>query len=114
MGAEVPTPGAVASSAGGLRQQMRGDDIDELAGRDDLGFLSEFWKMALVVDYEIVNAALRPPISVLHLEDLEPLCYMRATVTAHLRLPRRSLLQFRVFLVLLRAVILTLTGNRTS
>src|SRR5260370_17199318 len=35
---------------------MRGDDIDELAGRDDLGFLPEFWKMALVAGYEIVSA----------------------------------------------------------
>jgi hypothetical protein len=35
---------------------MRGDDSDELAGRDDLGFLPEFWKMALVAGYEIVGA----------------------------------------------------------
>lgn len=35
---------------------MRGDDIDELAGRDDLGFLPEFWKMALVAGYKIVSA----------------------------------------------------------
>src|SRR5260370_26384605 len=35
---------------------MRGDDIDELAGRDDLGFLPEFWKMAVVAGYEIVSA----------------------------------------------------------
>src|SRR5712664_3686601 len=35
---------------------MRGDDIDELAGRDDLSFLPEFWKMSLVADYEIVSA----------------------------------------------------------
>src|SRR5260370_8098957 len=39
-----------------LWNQMRGDDIDELAGRDDLGFLPEFWKMALVAGYEIVSA----------------------------------------------------------
>src|SRR5260370_42342328 len=35
---------------------MRGDDIDELAGRDDLGFLPEFWKMALVAGYKIIRA----------------------------------------------------------
>ncbi len=35
---------------------MRGVDIDELAGRDDLGFRPEFWKMALVAGYEIVSA----------------------------------------------------------
>src|SRR5260370_23389150 len=36
---------------------MRVDDIDELEGRDDLGFLPEFWKMALVAGYEIVSAS---------------------------------------------------------
>ena len=35
---------------------MWGDDIDELAGSDDLGFLPEFWKIALVAGHEIVGA----------------------------------------------------------
>ncbi len=34
---------------------MRGDDIDELAGRDDLSFLPELGKMALVAGDEIVG-----------------------------------------------------------
>ncbi len=35
---------------------MGGDDIDELAGRDDLGFLPELGEMALVAGNEIVGA----------------------------------------------------------
>ena len=35
---------------------MRGDDIDELAARDDFGFLPELGKMALVAGDEIVGA----------------------------------------------------------
>ncbi len=34
---------------------MRGDDIDELAGRDDFGFLPELGKMALVAGDEVVG-----------------------------------------------------------
>src|SRR5258708_18390222 len=45
--------GGERSNASG--HQVRGDDIDELAGRDDLGFLPELGKMALVAGYEVVG-----------------------------------------------------------
>jgi hypothetical protein len=39
-----------------LGEQMRADDGDEFAGRDDFGVLPELWEMALIAGNQIVCA----------------------------------------------------------
>ncbi len=46
-------PGAAGTASG---NQVRRDDTDELAGRDDLGLPPELWEMTLVAGDEIVGA----------------------------------------------------------